>query len=94
MLVAVGEDGALDGFVSVWRPQSFIHHLYVRPEARGRGVASALLDALAQRLPYPWRLKCVRVNRIAMQFYGRRGWREVGRGRGVQGDHVVLELAP
>ncbi len=92
ILVALGADGTLDGFVSVWKPGSFIHHLYVRPEARRQGVAGALLDALVGRLPFPWRLKCVRVNRIAMEFYARRGWREVGQGRGAQGNHAVLEM--
>ncbi|MGZ5038327.1 MAG: GNAT family N-acetyltransferase [Usitatibacter sp.] len=92
VVVSVGEDGAIDGFVSVWRPQRFIHHLYVRPEARRRGVAGALLGALAGTLPFPWRLKCVRANRVAMEFYAKRGWREVAQGSGVNGAYAVLEL--
>jgi GNAT superfamily N-acetyltransferase len=92
LFVAVGEGGDLDGFVAVWEPDSFIHHLYVRPEARRQGVASALLDALAGHFALPWRLKCVRLNTVALDFYSRRGWQEVGAGKGVQGHYAVLEL--
>jgi GNAT superfamily N-acetyltransferase len=92
VFVAMGEDGELDGFVAVWEPDSFIHHLYVRPEARRQGVASALLDALAGHFALPWRLKCVRLNTVALDFYSKRGWKEVGAGKGVQGHYAVLEL--
>jgi ribosomal protein S18 acetylase RimI-like enzyme len=92
VFVAVGEGGELDGFVAVWEPDSFIHHLYVRPEARRQGVASALLDALAGHFALPWRLKCVRLNTVALDFYSKRGWKEVGAGKGVQGHYAVLEL--
>jgi GNAT superfamily N-acetyltransferase len=92
IFVAVGEGGVLDGFVALWEPDSFIHHLYVRPEARRQGVASALLDALAEHFPFPWRLKCVRLNTVALDFYAKRGWKEVGAGKGVQGLYAVLEL--
>jgi GNAT superfamily N-acetyltransferase len=92
VFVAVGDGGELDGFVAVWEPDSFIHHLYVRPEARRQGVASALLDALAGHFAFPWRLKCVRANAVALDFYAKRGWKEVGAGRGVQGHYAVLEL--
>jgi GNAT superfamily N-acetyltransferase len=92
IFVAVGEGGVLEGFAALWEPDSFIHHLYVRPEARRQGVASALLDALAGHFPFPWRLKCVRLNTVALDFYSRRGWKEVGSGKGVQGVYAVLEL--
>ncbi|HEX7607210.1 MAG TPA: GNAT family N-acetyltransferase, partial [Usitatibacter sp.] len=75
--VAVGEGGGIDGFVALWERDSFIHHLYVLPEARRQGVASALLDALAGHFPLPWRLKCVRLNSVALDFYSKRGWKEV-----------------
>ena len=32
ILVAENEVQDLVGFVSVWEPESFIHHLYVRPD--------------------------------------------------------------
>jgi GNAT superfamily N-acetyltransferase len=92
IFVAIGEGGTLDGFVSVCGPDCFIHHLYVRPEARRQGVANALLASLAGRFTFPWRLKCVRANVAALEFYGRRGWKEVAAGIGIQGEYAMLEL--
>jgi GNAT superfamily N-acetyltransferase len=94
IFVAIGADGALDGFVAIWAPECFVHHLYVRAEARRQGVASALLDSLVGRFPFPWRLKCVRVNSVALDFYAKRGWRRVGEGKGIQGEYAMLELRP
>ena len=92
IFVAIGEEGTLDGFVSVCGPECFVHHLYVRPEARRQGVANALLESLAGRFAFPWRLKCVRVNAAALEFYGRRGWKEIASGMGIQGEYAMLEL--
>src|SRR4026207_2322771 len=47
ILVAGGGDGEPEGFVSVWEPEGFIHHLYVRSGSRGKGIGEALLDALS-----------------------------------------------
>lgn len=91
--VALGEDGALEGFVSARQRESFVHHLYIRPESRGRGAGSRLLGYLSGQLDLPWRLKCVRANSAALAFYSRRGWKEIGSGTGIQGPHVVLECA-
>jgi GNAT superfamily N-acetyltransferase len=91
IFVSIAADGTLEGFVSVWEPQSFVHHLYVRPESRGQGIGGLLLEHLEGRLALPWRLKCVRANAAALAFYAKRGWREVGAGTGPQGPHVVLE---
>jgi ribosomal protein S18 acetylase RimI-like enzyme len=89
ILVAVDGDGDAVGFLSVWAPGRFIHHLYVSPCARRRGAGTALLDALA--LPKPWRLKCVRANVDATAFYVSRGWVEVGSGTSAEGAYAVME---
>lgn len=47
-LVAVGENGAAAGYADL-EADGHIDHLYVHPDAAGRGVASALLDALTAR---------------------------------------------
>ena len=91
LLVAVDASDAPEGFVSVWEPDAFIHHLYVRKEARRKGIAKQLLDSLATRLPKPWRLKCVRANDVALAFYLRHGWLEVSSGVGEEGPYAVLE---
>jgi ribosomal protein S18 acetylase RimI-like enzyme len=92
IFVAIGEEGTLDGFIAVCGPECFVHHLYVRPEARRQGVANALLESLEGRFTFPWRLKCVRVNVAALEFYGNRGWKEIAAGMGVQGEYAMLEL--
>jgi GNAT superfamily N-acetyltransferase len=91
LFVAVSESDRPEGFISVWEPDAFIHHLYVRSSARGRGVGGMLLDFLNGRIPKPWRLKCLRANAQASAFYLNRGWREVSSGEGDDGSFAVLE---
>jgi GNAT superfamily N-acetyltransferase len=93
LLVAVDGNDQPEGFVSVWEPEAFIHHLYVRNGSRNRGIAKQLLDSLASRLPRPWRLKCVRANDAALSFYLDHGWVEVSSGVGEDGPYAVLERA-
>jgi GNAT superfamily N-acetyltransferase len=47
-LVAQGQDGLVDGFAVLERPD-VLHYLYVRLTARRQGVAMALLDALPRQ---------------------------------------------
>ena len=92
LLVAVGSDDEPEGFVSVWEPDAFIHHLYVRLGSRQKGIGTQLLESLRSRLPKPWTLKCVRANDGALTFYLRRGWLEISSGVGEDGPYAVLEM--
>lgn len=91
IFVAAGDDDEPLGFVSVWEPESFIHHLYVRRDSRQGGIGKALLESLRTRLPTPWKLKCLRANDGALAFYFSQGWREVTSGVGEDGPFAVLE---
>ncbi len=91
VIISLSSRGHLQGLLSVWQEQSFIHHLYVAPEYRRQGVGTALLDSLKPWLPRPWQLKCIQANAAALAFYQARGWVIVGRGSGEQGDHLLLE---
>jgi GNAT superfamily N-acetyltransferase len=82
--------GAVLGFVGVWVPEAFIHHLYVRADVQQRGVGSALLRALHEHLPRPWQLKCLDANTRARAFYQARGWVETGRGTDDDGPWRLL----
>ena len=84
-------EGRLVGLLSVWVPESFIHHVYVDPEFERQGVGTALLSSLETWLPLPWHLKCVIANTSARAFYATHGWIEVGSGNGDQGPFVLLE---
>lgn len=82
VFVAV-EDGRLLGLAALYRPQAFLHSLYV--DARGRGVGKALLDHVIAAAGGRLQLKCQTANRGAQAFYLREGFRctEAGEDGGV-----------
>lgn len=94
--VAVGTDGAggetVLGFVSIYRPGSFVHHLYVHPAHHRRGIGRRLLSHAVASLPPPCRLKCVIANTAAMAFYRAEGWVEEGHGEDLLGPHANLRF--
>jgi len=75
ILVAEDEQGNLLGFVSIWMHDNFIHHLYVSPQTLRNGVGKALLTAATDLFVLPARLKCMKANRNALDFYASQGWR-------------------
>ena len=91
LFVAVASDEELEGFISVWESEAFIHHLYVRQISRRKGVGDLLLKSLGALLPKPWRLKCLRANEAALGFYFSQGWKEVSSGDGDEGPFAILE---
>lgn len=46
LLVAQARDEGIVGFVSVWEPERFVHHLYVAGTRLREGIGAALLRAL------------------------------------------------
>ena len=83
--------GVLLGFIAVYEPGSFVHHLYVDAAHQGQGVGRAILTAVVDSRPdKPWRLKCVLSNTAARAFYARTGWRETETAMGSQGLYGVL----
>lgn len=88
--VAVGEDGTVVGFVSLYEPQAFVHHLYVEPALRGRGIGKALLEHAVAAVGGRATLKCQIGNERAMTFYRRLGWIEVTAGTGEFGAWVAM----
>lgn len=91
-IVVAERSSRIVGFVSVWVPERFIHHLYVSPREQGQGIGTGLVSSLFDDLPLPYRLKCQQQNVRALQHYRSRGWRECGAGCGADGDYLVLEL--
>lgn len=63
------------GFVSVWEPEPFIHHLYIDPSHQDNGVGELLMKDALSWMGRPARLKCVVRNLRACAFYEKHGWK-------------------
>jgi ribosomal protein S18 acetylase RimI-like enzyme len=68
-------DGRVVGFVAL--AGSLLEHLYVEPDAQGRGIGSALLDLAKELSPDGFDLWVFQRNAKARGFYERRGLRLV-----------------
>jgi ribosomal protein S18 acetylase RimI-like enzyme len=79
------------GFISVWEPDNFIHHLHVDPHFSRRGIGRALLRALPRRGATRYRLKCVSANAAALAFYRANRFMQIGEGRADDQDYLLLE---
>jgi GNAT superfamily N-acetyltransferase len=66
--------GLVVGFVSVYRPEGDVRHIYVDPDWQHRGIGSCLLASACAGLRGPARLRCHADNRAACAFYERNGW--------------------
>ncbi len=91
IVVCCSPEGRVLGFVSVFEPDSFIHHLYVADDCQRQGVGTSLLKSLEAWFPMPWHLKCVAQNESALAYYLSRGWAEVDRAQGSEGPYVLLK---
>jgi GNAT superfamily N-acetyltransferase len=88
--VAVSKDQVV-GFISVWEPENFIHHLYVLPRFTGRQIGSRLLACCLEHIGRPATLKCVSANTRALGFYQARGWRTLSTGTGPEGEYQLMQ---
>jgi len=88
--VAVDADGAILGLAALYRPQNFLHSLYV--DRRGLGVGKALIDHVSQVADGPVSLKVQAPNRKAQAFYAREGFACVERGQDPGSDVAWLRL--
>jgi GNAT superfamily N-acetyltransferase len=84
------EDGRILGIAGFYRPQDFLHSLYVAD--RGRGIGKALIHHLIAVAGGPLSLKVQEPNRRAQAFYAREGFVFVERGRDPGSDIPWLKL--
>lgn len=63
------------GFVSVWTPDNFVHHLFVHPDYIRKGIGKSLLNFCVSGIPKPLTLKCLENNVNALVFYASQGWK-------------------
>ena len=84
----------VQGFISVWLPDHFIHCLYVNPAATGRGIGSALLKYCLAHIGRPARLKCKIRNTTALRFYEAHGWETIAEaGTASNGGYYLMSFS-
>lgn len=91
VLVALDEDVPV-GFISIWMPNSFIHHFYIDQKNQGKGIGTQLLKAAIQETGLPVTLKCLENNTKAVNYYKRKGFIEKERGLSGHGEYLLFEL--
>lgn len=84
------QDGAILGIAALFRPQGFLHSLYV--DVRGLGVGTLLLDHVAATVDGPLSLKVQEPNLRARAFYAREGFVCTEHGRDPGSDVAWLRL--
>lgn len=82
--------GVVTGFISVYPPQSFVHHLYIAKEFQGKGFGKALVDFAGNKFDNPLSLKCERINTEALNFYEKTGWKFFNEGSDFDGSGYIL----
>lgn len=83
--------GELAGFISVWMPEHFIHHLHVACAHQGCGVGKMLLRALPGWQEHGYQLKCLTRNRNALAFYDTCGFVTIDEGISDEGAYRLLK---
>ncbi len=91
VLVALEAGTDLTGFISIWTPDRFIHHLFVLPSRQRQGIGLALLRALPQWRVERYRLKCLTRNAAALAFYRAQGFTPIDAGVSQDGAYLLLE---
>jgi len=61
------------GFISIWQPDCFIHHLFVSPSCLHSSIGARLMDISKQHYP-ALTLKCLVANQNAVDFYCSQGF--------------------
>jgi FkbM family methyltransferase len=79
VFIAVTAENTLAGFVTLWRPEGFVHFLHVSAAFRRRGIGRKLLAHVRASVDGPLELKCAPHNAAALAFYARLGWTETER---------------
>ncbi|WP_289661851.1 GNAT family N-acetyltransferase [Flavobacterium panacagri] len=85
-------DNTAVGFISIWMPNNFIHHLYVDHEYQGKNIGTELLKMAITKINFPVTLKCLVNNTKAVDFYTKKGFIEKKQGQSNNGTYILFEL--
>ncbi|MES2598952.1 MAG: GNAT family N-acetyltransferase [Verrucomicrobiota bacterium] len=85
-------DGEILGFIAIWVPDSFVHHLFVALRHQGQGTGSRLLEFAQRWYAWPLHLKCVEANARALSFYKQRGGVVLERGLYEEVPFLLMEM--
>ncbi|KJG07010.1 GCN5 family acetyltransferase [Photobacterium angustum] len=91
VLVAVS-GGEVLGFISIWEPENFIHHLYISNNHQGKNIGTRLLEK-AKYLYSSLSLKCMMENERAIGFYSSNGFIKVQKGADSLGYYYLMEFS-
>lgn len=80
------------GFISIWTPTNFIHHLYVDQKHQGKKIGTELIKAAIEAKKLPLTLKCLENNTKAVEFYKKIGFIEKEKGESGNGTYIFFEL--
>jgi GNAT superfamily N-acetyltransferase len=78
------------GFIAVWLPDHFIHHLYIFQAFQQKGIGARLLAAVTSKLAPPITLKCWQQNKTAIRFYKQHGFVEKEQVATDEGGYIVF----
>ena len=92
VFVAVAAGKMVAGFVTLWRPDDFVHFLHVSAAFRRRGIGRKLLAHVRASVGGPLELKCAPHNTAALAFYARLGWTETERDPAGASPYVRMRL--
>jgi ribosomal protein S18 acetylase RimI-like enzyme len=88
--VFVALDGErIVGLAAYYRPETYLHSLYVDQSAHGRGAGTALLDHVQSLSQAPLSLKVQALNAPARRFYERKGFVEIEEGQDPDGSRWI-----
>jgi len=85
------EADSVIGFIAIWKPDNFIHHLYVAEKHQQKRVGSELLAFILEKTERPVALKCLECNKHAIRFYNKHGFIEKERGMATDGAYILME---
>jgi GNAT superfamily N-acetyltransferase len=89
--------GHIAGLLSFYRPENFVHSLFVEEDAQGFGIGQGLIEYVRGLADGPLSLKVDVNNEPAIDFYVDHGWRRTrgkdstGVDRGVRWLRYILE---